>query len=194
MSSAPSGWSIPEPGDRIRIRYLRPPDREQVFEQFLIASEPGTFVTLLEAVELAQPSRVDGAAILEPGSPIVWFTFAGAQHDIGRFHRADGTFTGLYANVLTPVDGLDGAEWRTTDLFLDLWQPISGDATLLDEAELDDALARGWLDAATVAAARAEARRLLEDMRAGSWPPPIVDDWPLERARAALRHTRRRIV
>ena len=149
-------------------------------------------VTLLEHADVARPSVVDGAVILEPGSPIVWFTFPGARHDIGRFHRADGEFTGLYANVLTPVEGVDGADWATTDLFLDVWLPADGgEARLLDEDELEDALARGWVDEATAAMATAEAAHLLGEARAGTWPPDVVGAWPLERARAALRHNDR---
>jgi predicted RNA-binding protein associated with RNAse of E/G family len=113
----------------------------------------------------------------------------GARHDIGRFHRADGTFTGLYANLLTPVEGLEGADWTTTDLFLDVWLPANGSgARVLDEDELDDAVSRGWLDAATAAEATAEAVRLLADARAGAWPPDWAYEWTLARARAAIGH------
>ena len=152
-------------------------------------------VTLLERAAIERPSLVDGAVILEPGSPVVWFTFDGARHDVGRFHLADGTFTGLYANVLTPVEGIDGTEWATTDLFLDLWLPAAGgDARVLDEDELEEALFRGALDAASASQAIAEAARLLDDARAGAWPPPIVHEWPLERARERVRHNHGRTV
>lgn len=140
---------------------------------------------------MARPSVIDGVTALESGSPIVWFTFPGAWHDVGRFHRADGTFTGLYANVLTPVDGVDGGDWSTTDLFLDVWIPATGGtARILDEDELADAVERGWLDHATARQAREEAERLVNAATAGTWPPSVVHDWTLERARAALRHLR----
>ena len=190
-----SGSRIPEPGDAIRIRYRRPPDREELFEQRFVARDAGAIVTLLDAATVKRASLVDDAVILEPGSPIVWFTFADERHDIGRFHRADGTFTGLYANVLTPVAGLDGADWETTDLFLDVWLPADGgDARLLDEDELRDAVRQGWVDGATAAGAIAEAARLLDAVRAGSWPPPVVHRWTLERAQAQLRHNDRSTV
>jgi uncharacterized protein len=184
-----SGSSIPEPGDTIRIRYRRPPDREELFEQRLLAREGGAVVTLLENAAVKRPSEIDGVAVLEPGSPIVWISFAGERHDVGRFHRADGTFTGLYANILTPVEGLESADWVTTDLFLDVWLPAGGgEARLLDADELGRAVELGWIDDATAAAAIAEAARLLDEAHAGSWPPPVVHEWTLERARAELRH------
>lgn len=183
-----SGSRIPE---LVRIRYRRPPSREQLFEQELVAREEGVVVTLIERAPVTRPSVIDGEVALEPGSPIVWFSFPGAWHDIGRFHRADGTFTGLYANVLTPVDGLDGADWTTTDLFLDVWIPATATrARILDEDELEEALRHGRLDQTTAARARAEAASLVARAGAGDWPPPVVFDWTLDRARAAVRHTR----
>ena len=140
---------------------------------------------------MTRPSIVDDAVVLEDGSPIVWFSFPGAWHDVGRFHRADGTFTGLYANVLTPVVGLDGSEWTTTDLFLDVWIPGGdGPPRLLDEDEFTVARESGHIDEDTARSALAEARRLLDHAAAGSWPPRVVREWTLERAREALRHSR----
>lgn len=132
--------------------------------------------------------------VLEARSPVVWFTFPGAWHDIGRFHSPDGRFTGLYANILTPVERL-GAEagadvWRTTDLFLDLFLAPEGGIQLLDREELDEALRRGWIDTDRASAAEREAERLVRAARSGEWPPPIVSVWTLERARAAAHHGR----
>src|SRR5690606_29230280 len=111
---------------------------------------------------------VNGQVILEPGSPVVWFTFPRAWHDIGRFHRADGEFTGYYANILTPVV-LEPGRWETTDLFLDVWVGRDGTTTILDEAEFDDAVAAGSIDEATAARARSEADELARRARAGDW-------------------------
>lgn len=169
--------------ERVHVHYHRPPDREEVFEQRVIAWTPDCVVTLLDAARLSRPMRIDGALALEAGSPIVWFTFPGAWHDIGRFHTADGAPTGLYANVLTPVAFEAPDRWRTTDLFLDVWRDARGAVQLLDEDELAAALGAGWIDDATAAAARAEAARILDGAERGTWPPPIVDAWTLERAR-----------
>lgn len=169
----------------MRIHYLRPPDRLEIFEQPLVHDGPDGKVTLKPAVELAAPMRVDGRVVSENGSAIVWFTFPGLWHDIGRFHRADGTFTGLYANVLTPVEMRRDGDWHTTDLFLDVWLDDRG-ARVLDEDELEDALARGWLDRDTAERARREAEAIVRAARTGSWPPALVSEWTLERARRAI--------
>ena len=165
---------------QIRIHYRRPPNRIQVFEQTLVHDGDDVKVTLARAMPYEPPMRIEGQVVLELGSDVVWFTFPGQWHDVGRFHRADGTFTGLYANILTPPV-LDGPEWDTTDLFLDVWMSRDGNALLLDEDELDEALGREWVDADTAARALAEAHRLLEGARAGTWPPPAVREWTLAR-------------
>lgn len=167
------------------IRYRRPPDRVQTFRQRVVEDAGEYVVTLLAAAELPEPVRAGGRVVLEPGAPVVWFTYRGeVWHDVGRFHRADGTFTGLYANVLTPVRMEEGA-WETTDLFLDLWMGADGRVEVLDRDELAEAFAAGWVDTATAARAEEEAERLHAAALAGAWPPEHVRAWTLERARAA---------
>ncbi len=173
-------------GGRVRIHYRRIPDREEVFDQRVVEVEAnGTVVTLADAAPLKEPVRAGGKAILDPGAPAVWFTFPGVWHDIGRFHRSDGTFTGCYANILTPPRMHQGG-WHTTDLFLDVWLPVDGAAMLLDEDEFEDARVRGLLDDATARRARREAERLVRAAGEGRWPPDAVSRWTLEAARARV--------
>jgi len=175
-----------EPEPRVRIHYRRLPDREDVFDQVVLEARPDVVVTYAPSAPVSGPLRVDGRVILEPGSPVVWFTFPGAWHDIGRFHRADGRYTGCYANVLTPPEMGNGV-WSTTDLFLDVWVPAErGPARILDVDELEDALALDQIDAATARRAREEARTLKASADAGRWPPPIVDRWTLRAAHERL--------
>ena len=173
-------------GRAIRIHYRRLPDRERVFEQRWLAETDEAVVTLLEETPLPKPVRVGGQVVLDAGAPVVWFTFPGRWHDIGRFHLRDGSFTGIYANILTPVR-MEGDRWETVDLFLDVWCGVDGRLEILDEEELAEAAMRGWVDAATVDRARAEANSLMEEAKAGSWPPELVKQWTLDRARIALR-------
>ncbi len=169
----------------VDIHYRRLPDRETVFRQRVLHDDGHCIVTWLEAAELPKPVRAGERTLLEPGAPVVWFTFRDAWHDVGRFHLRDGTFTGWYANVLTPVRIEAPDRWRTTDLCLDVWQDADGGVQILDEDELAEAERRGWTDAATAARARDEAARLAGLARAGEWPPPPLRAWTLERARAA---------
>ena len=173
------------PPARVRIHYRRLPNRERIFDQRVVLWRDDVIVTLSEPLQLEAPMEIAGRVALEAGSLALWFTFPGAWHDIGRFHRADGTFTGVYANILTPPR-IDGPRWATTDLFLDLWVPADGDVRLLDEDELVDALQAGNIEPALADRARGEAERLVGLAAQGAWPPPVVREWPLERALAAL--------
>ncbi len=171
----------------VRIHYVRPPDREQLLVQRLVHEDARAVVSLLESAAIPRPITIGGEVVVEPGAPLLWFTFPGEWFDIGRFHRRDGTFTGLYADILEPVVRLAPREWRAVDLFLDLWLDAGGAApVLLDEEELAEALERDWITPETGAAARREAERLLDLAGRGAWPPAIVREWTLERAVQAL--------
>ena len=170
----------------IDIHYFRPPDREQIFTQYLIWDTHNVKVTFTVDLSLAPPLRIGDSVVLENGSSVIWFTFPGAWHDIGLFHLADGTFTGTYANILTPCRfGKDGT-WRTTDLFLDVWRDLAGRIRVLDEEELREAVERGWVSEALAHRARAEAHVLKRRADEGLWPPAIVEEWTLDRARQRL--------
>lgn len=174
------------PGTTVRIHYRRPPDRLDIFEQRLVLDAPDLIITLLERAGVSRPLLVDGCRVLARRSPILWFTFPGRWHDVGRFHDEHGRFTGYYANVITPVRVLADSAWETTDLYLDVWVGADGAIRLLDEDELEAAFAAGQLEDGLYSAARAEAARLLGEARRGVWPPEVVREWTLERAREAL--------
>jgi predicted RNA-binding protein associated with RNAse of E/G family len=170
----------------VEIHYLRPPDRVQLFRQVVLEETLDHVVTFVDSVQLNGPLRAAGKTILEPGSPIVWFTFPGEWFDIGRFHLVDGRFTGFYANILTPVR-MRRYRWHTTDLFLDVWVDTAGDVTLLDEEEFATAVSSGWIDDATAAKARECASSLVSAANLGEWPPRVVTEWPLSRALGATK-------
>jgi predicted RNA-binding protein associated with RNAse of E/G family len=177
----------PRPAE-VRIRYLRPPDRVTLYRQHLVHDDNRVKVTLARDLPFDPPLVLAGAVALEAGSDAVWFTFPGAWHDIGRFHRADGTFTGVYANVITPCVFAPGEDWETTDLFLDLWIPAEGgEIHLLDADELARAEGAGHLPPRLARRARAEAETLRTAAEARRFPPPVVGAWTRERALRALR-------
>ena len=175
------------PLPRVTIHYLRPPDHLQTFRQPIVHQSTEAIVTFSRGIRVPAPMELDGEIVLEAGSDIVWFTFPGLWHDIGRFHNAEGTFTGFYANLLTPVEMLPGHVWRTTDLFLDVWMKPGRAPRLLDEDELQAALDADALEAGTARRAREEAARILEHASGGGWPPPVVHEWTRERALGLLR-------
>jgi len=174
------------PPSLVHIHYLRPPDREEIFTQRLLLDAPDVKVTLAEDVRFDPPIRIHGEVALEAGSDAVWFTFPGTWHDIGRFHRADGSFTGIYANILTPPVFEDDGVWRTTDLFLDVWVDRDGGLSVLDEDQLEDAIRRGWVSSDTALRIQEEVLWIRTRFAEGRWPPPVVEEWTLKRVRETL--------
>ena len=182
---AAGGEATPVPGRFVHIHYHRPPDRTQVYVQRLLAVDDGALVTLARDLQFDPPMRIDGQVALERGSVAIWFTFPDTWHDIGIFHRADGSVSGIYANVLTPpvLSPLPGAyRWDTTDLYLDVWMPTGAGHKLLDQDEFESALEAGLMEPAVASRARAEGDTLLEGLATGAWPPAVVGDWSLDRA------------
>ena len=169
----------------VEIHYRRPPGRLQVFRQHLLRDADDVKVTLARDMTFEQTMRIEGDVVLEDGSDVVWFTFPGLWHDIGRFHRADGTFTGIYANVISPVE-IEGSVWHTTDLYLDVWLGPDGSLLLLDEDEFEEAVGRELIDLPTATRVRQEADAILKAARDGTWPPAVVAEWTRERALGAL--------
>jgi len=169
----------------VEIHYRRPPGRLQIFRQHLVWDTDDVKVTLAHEMTFEQTMRIEGRVVLEDGSDVVWFTFPGLWHDIGRFHRADGTFTGIYANVIQPVE-IDGPVWHTTDLYLDVWMGADGSLLLLDEDEFEEAIGKELIDLPTATRVRQEAEAMMEAARDGSWPPDVVGEWTRERALEAL--------
>ena len=86
-----------------------------------------------------------------------------------------------------PVE-FDTDRWVGRDLFLDLWQPVGGEARWLDEDELATAARSGLIDAST--RKRIQNERSLIDFQVSqsAWPPPIVRDLSLDQARALKEH------
>lgn len=170
----------------VHIHYRRPPDRQEIFHQHLVLDRDDVKVTFARDLSLEPPIVIGETVALETGSDAVWFTFPDTWHDIGRFHGADGNFTGIYANVITPCVFERTDLWHTTDLFLDVWIDTEDRVSLLDEDEYAAAVESEWIDSALAERALEEANDLLKRAEAGTWPPPIVREWTRDRAIQAL--------
>ena len=171
----------------VHIHYLRPPNRTEIFTQRLLLDAPEVKVTLAQSVPFDPPIRIQDKVALEKGSDAVWFTYPDLWHDIGRFHRADGFFTGFYANILTPPVIQPNGIWHTTDLFLDIWVDAEGRLTVLDEDQFQEALDDGVVSTQEGERAMREVEWIRKRHREGAWPGPEVMQWTLERARHALK-------
>jgi len=186
-TAARPGTVLPRPGTIVDIRYRRIGAPLTVYRLLVLESGPDAVVTFQPRAPVRNPIVADGMTILEPGSPVIWITYPGKWHDIGLFHRTNGALTGLYANILTPVEFGDGRTWSTTDLCLDVWVPRWGPVALMDEDELGAAQDGGRIERELADRARAEATSLMHAHAAGGWPPRETGQWSLPKALEACR-------
>lgn len=174
---------------RALIHYRRLPADEQTYRQPIVFESDDVIVSLTEPLVIDRDPPDGAGPMLETGSRVLWFTFPGHWHDLGRFHAADGTFRGYYTNVLTPPRLARSDEfttWTTTDLFVDVWCPVRGGVMLLDQDELADALEHGHIDVELARRAKGEADWLAGLAASDEWPPRIAREWTLERALETL--------
>ncbi len=168
----------------IRIHYHRPGKGTTILDEQLVLDRADVKVTLLPAFS-EDDVRVGRDIILARDAPVVWYVFPSSWRDVGRFHLADGTFTGWYTNLRYPMT-IEGLDWSCTDLFLDHWQPSSGPGIWLDEDEFGDAFTNGLITEDARTRVLTERAEIEEGLQNGSWPPPITREIDLAGARAAL--------
>jgi predicted RNA-binding protein associated with RNAse of E/G family len=156
----------------IRYEYGRLGRDTVVYDQWLVVDRADVKVLLLKEHE-GRSVTAGGKIVLEPAAPVVWFVFPDAWHDVGRFHLADGTFTGWYTNMCTPVL-MSNTKWSSTDLFLDHWQPVEGSGEWLDEDEYQSAVQSNLVDLPTRARVDDERREIEARLTAADWPPPFA--------------------
>ena len=169
----------------VRIHYHRPDRGTTVFVERLVRDEPDVKVTLLSDYPGADAYAGD-RLILSAGAPVLWFVYPNLCRDVGRFHLADGTFTGWYTNLRAPMR-MDGSEWYCTDLFLDHWLPADGAPGMwLDEDELNAAIKKELLTDDSVACVQRERTEVGALLRTGAWPPPLTRRLDLRRALSEL--------
>jgi predicted RNA-binding protein associated with RNAse of E/G family len=159
--------------------YFHPPDRVQSFDAtLLLESEEHLVVT--HVVDPRRPMLYRGEEVLGRNYRLVWFLFKHRPFDIGRFYRPDGTWTGYYVDITEPVRwaGADASTLEpVVDLFLDIWIAPDGSSEVLDEDELAEAEAAGWITAAQREHARRTTADLLDQLRQGAFPPPLAVEW-----------------
>lgn len=155
----------------IVLRYERPGKGTSLIRERVVLDRPDVKV-LVGTFSSRDDLVIGDRKVLEEGARMEWFVFPGAWHDIARFHLADGSFTGWYTNLCTPVS-MDGDDWSVTDLFLDHWKPVSGPSQWLDQDEFEEAAASGVLGADLVRAAREERARISAALAGSAWPPAV---------------------
>jgi hypothetical protein len=109
-------------------------------------------------------------------SPQLRITRPGDPYSVLLFQAEDGRLRGWYVNLERPQRRTSrGFDYE--DELLDVWMPVGGDdPELLDEDELEEAVARGFVSTEHAAEIRANAERILAEP---PWPTGW-EDWQPE--------------
>lgn len=175
---------IPDAAPRVEVEVRRGADVKR-FRQELLADGPEVKITLQVLDDAFPPVRIDDATTLRAGSLLIWYLWPGAPFEVGAFHDARDALQGHYVNFIRPAR-LESEPWVVEDLYLDLWVPARGAGVLLDEDELDAAVARGAMAPEEAGEVRALGNRWLEATRRSRRLPADVRRWPADTV-AALR-------
>jgi hypothetical protein len=146
----------------IRRRVFKP---DQVFPCRVLAGK-NDYVVLLHVLD--RPHQVADTPI-PAGSMTVAHYVQGWCSVWWELYHADGAPLADLIHLTSRVQLREDAV-EYTDLLLDVFQPAGGEAVLLDEDELAEAVAAGLLDDQTAAEVTELGRAILADMR-GHWPP-----------------------
>ncbi|MCR4404442.1 MAG: DUF402 domain-containing protein [Candidatus Acetothermia bacterium] len=112
--------------------------------------------------EIKAGGEYDGLGIpKEPGDRAVTEFTEGSWYYRTRYYSRTGELKGEYFNINTPIEVYPD-RIRYVDLEIDVASLPGGEPRLLDEAKLEEALARGWITEGLAARAREVARSLLE--------------------------------
>ncbi len=156
----------------MQVVYRRLPSQVERYTQEVLHDGLTCKISLMLSGRDSTPLRI-GEVDLQAGGVILWFVFPGRPYEIASVYDPQGEHLGTYTNFIRPPK-LETGVWQMTDLYLDVWQPAGGSARLLDEADFEEALRDGVLEADEARGVRAEADAVLRAARGGRWPPGIV--------------------
>ena len=164
---------LPRP---ITVVYKRLPNDVREFPSIL-RRESKTGLTIQMVIAVSSPRRIFGKVIVDTGFSAIWFVYRNRWYDVAKFYDKDGKLTGYYCDILKPTSKLlvKGNKTATlTDLFLDLWITTSGEYTVLDENEFQNAIARGYISKTLAREARKHLASLIRQVKRKQFPPKAV--------------------
>jgi predicted RNA-binding protein associated with RNAse of E/G family len=160
----------------VTIQYRRLPSGIRHFHGLLRDESPNRLV-IEQRLPVRNPRREFGRVVVAKGYVGEWFIFRGRWYDVGKFYDRRRRFTGYYCDIIRPVTRLLSNATKTsiiTDLFLDLWITPDGRYMVLDEDELDVALAENIISSSLARQARRELQLLIQLTKSGRFPPASI--------------------
>ena len=161
---------------RVTIQYRRLPGGVRQF-QGVLREETSNRLVIEQQLRVRKPRRQFGRVAVGEGCLAEWVVFRGRWYDIGKFYDSKRMVTGYYCDIIRPVRRLLSNATKTsiiTDLFLDLWITREGRYVVLDEDELERAIAKHIISSSLATQARRELQSLIRLTKLGQFPPASI--------------------
>jgi GrpB-like predicted nucleotidyltransferase (UPF0157 family)/predicted RNA-binding protein associated with RNAse of E/G family len=158
---------------KLHLRYIRLPARiQEMYDDLIYRSKR----IIVGKSRITSPHSVmfDGRLAMSVGFSMVYFELMGKWFNVIKIRDLKGKHTGYYCDVSTPPTILEDGSIEITDLFLDLWVSPDLRHRVLDQAELEEALKKGWISKLMYKKAEKELKKLIAVVKRGEFPPRPV--------------------
>lgn len=164
------------PGDLVRIEYIRPGKEVTYYEEDFVAQDElclRTYKSLPENISEPLSQALQRQGLIEPYQRAVMIIktyFFAEPFNLLEFRGADGTLLGHYSDIGEPVLQLGRGEFQMTDLYLDIWLYPDGRLLELDWDEFEEAIQEKVINSAQANLACTTMKRLVGEIEQGIYP------------------------
>ena len=164
------------PGDPIRIEYIRPGKETTYYEEDLVVQDETclrTFKTLPPDISDHLSRALQKQGLILPGQQVFTIRktyFFAEPFNLLEFRGANDDLLGHYSDIGEPVVKLASGDYQMTDLFLDIWLFPDGRLLELDWDEFEEAIEHKVITAGQADLARETMQRLVHEVEQGMYP------------------------
>ena len=164
------------PGDLIRIEYIRPGKETTYYEEDFVSQDKTCLRTRKtlppDAVErLSQALRKQQLISAEQRAVNITKTYFFTEpFNLLEFCDRDGNILGYYSDIGEPVIRLTHDTFQMTDLYLDIWLFPDGRLLELDWDEFEEAIQKQVISPMQSDLARNAMQRLVAEVEQGIYP------------------------
>ena len=164
------------PGDLVRIEYIRPSKEITYYEEGFISHDETclrTFKTLPSDIAERLSLSLQKQDLISPGKQVLTIGktyFFTEPFNLLEFRDTNGELLGHYSDIGEPTIQLDSGTFQMTDLFLDIWLYPDGRLLELDWDEFEEAIENQVITSAQADIARKAMKRLVAEVKEDIYP------------------------
>jgi predicted RNA-binding protein associated with RNAse of E/G family len=167
---------MPNPGDLIRIEYIRPGKETTYYAEDFVLQDSvclRTFKRLPDEIVERLSKALQSQQLIEPHQRAVTIAktyFFSEPFNLLEFRDGDDNLLGYYSDIGEPVIQINEGWYQMTDLYLDIWLFPNGRLLELDWDEFDEAIRKQVITPIQVKLARRAMKRLVREVSQCIYP------------------------